>query len=112
MGSFDGFDGVNATLTVSDTAGNILYSNDKTKADADGKNTLIGANLLDCHPEPALTKLLGLMERQETNVYTIDKAGKKKLIYQTPWYEDGVYRGFIELSLVIPFEMPHFHRAG
>jgi hypothetical protein len=50
------------------------------------------------------------METQQTNVYTIEKNGVKKLIYQAPWYEEGQYCGFLELSLEIPFEMPHFNR--
>jgi len=50
------------------------------------------------------------MAKQQANIYTIEKHAKKKLIYQTPWYRDGKYAGFIELSLVIPEEMPHFIR--
>ena len=46
-----------------------------------------------------------------TNVYTIEKGGVKKLIYQAPWYQDGEYRGIVELSLPIPFVMPHFVRS-
>jgi hypothetical protein len=46
-----------------------------------------------------------------TNAYTIEKNGIKKLIYQTPWYENGVYQGFVELSLEIPFEMKHAVRT-
>ena len=38
------------------------------------------------------------------------KAGVKKLIYQTPWYENGEFRGLVELSMEIPFEMPHYVR--
>ncbi len=45
-----------------------------------------------------------------TNVYTIEKTGRKKLIYQTPWYRAGEYAGFVELSLEIPWEMAHFIR--
>jgi hypothetical protein len=33
------------------------------------------------------------------------------LIYQSPWYRDGQYAGFVEISLEIPFDMPHFIRA-
>ena len=36
----------------------------------------------------------------------------KKLIYQAPWYRDGAYAGFVELSLVVPFELPHFVRGA
>ncbi len=42
----------------------------------------------------------------------IGKNGVKKLIYQTPWIENGEFRGLVELSLEIPFEMPHFVRKG
>ena len=42
---------------------------------------------------------------------TFEKNGIKKLIYQSPWYRDGQYAGFVELSLEIPFDMPHFIRS-
>jgi ribosomal protein S6 len=71
---------------------------------------LIGANILDCHPEPARTKLKGLLESGRANIYTIEKKGVKKLIYQAPWYKDGEYAGIVELSLEIPWDMPHFVR--
>ncbi len=29
-----------------------------------------------------------------TNAYTIEKNGIKKLIHQTPWFENGEYTGF------------------
>jgi hypothetical protein len=35
----------------------------------------------------------------------------KKLIYQSPIFEDGEYKGIVELSLEIPFDMPHFKRT-
>lgn len=99
-------------MTVCDKEGLILEMNDRaaqTFAD-DGGYNLIGKNLLDCHPEPARTKLKELLDNRQTNVYTIEKNGVKKLIYQAPWYKNGVYGGLVELSLEIPFEMPHFVR--
>jgi len=50
------------------------------------------------------------MENRKPNVYTTEKAGVKKLFYQAPWYEGGEYAGVVELSVEIPFEMPHFVR--
>jgi transcriptional regulator with PAS, ATPase and Fis domain len=99
-------------ITVSDTQGIILEINDKAEMGfkEDGGRSLIGTNMLGCHPGPARIKLEELMKNQEINVYTIEKNGKKKIIYQTPWYKDGVYAGFVELALEIPFEMPHFLR--
>jgi transcriptional regulator with PAS, ATPase and Fis domain len=99
-------------ITVSDLDGIILEMNDRSARDyADqGGRALIGTNMLDCHPEPARTKVRELLEARRRNIYTIEKNGVRKLIYQSPWYESGVCRGFVELSLEIPFEMPHFVR--
>jgi len=103
-----------AAVTVCDRDGIILEMNDQAMKEfaQDGGASLIGANLLNCHPEPARMKLLEMMANQKTNVYTIEKNGIKKLIYQTPWYLDGEYAGFVELSIEIPFEMLHFIRQG
>jgi transcriptional regulator with PAS, ATPase and Fis domain len=102
------------SITVCDPDGIILEMNDKSRQAyrADGGEKLIGTNMLDCHPEPARAKLQQLMDTQIANVYTIEKNGVKKLIYQTPWYRDGQYAGFVELALEIPAEMPHFIRGG
>jgi transcriptional regulator with PAS, ATPase and Fis domain len=99
-------------VTVCDAEGRIVEMNGKSREvfAADGGARLIGANVLDCHPEPSRSKLKGLMAERRTNVYTIRKNGRKKLIYQAPWTKDGVYAGFIELSFEIPWDMPHFDR--
>jgi hypothetical protein len=98
--------------TVCDGAGVILAMNDRALASfaAEGGAALIGTNVLDCHPEPARTKLREIMAGRRTNVYTIEKRGVKKLIYQAPWTKNGAYAGFIELALEIPFDVPHFVR--
>jgi transcriptional regulator with PAS, ATPase and Fis domain len=101
-----------AAVTVCDENGIILEMNDRAAesfGDSGGRS-LVGTNVLDCHPEPARSKLQSLMAERRTNVYTIEKAGRKKLIYQAPWHESGRYAGFIELSLEIPWSMPHFNR--
>lgn len=99
-------------IMVCDPQGVVIYMNDKSAKtyEKDGGYALLGQNMIDCHPEPARSKLIDLMEKRETNAYTIEKNGLRKLIYQSPWYENGEYRGFVELSLVIPAEMPHFIR--
>ena len=101
-----------AAITVCDANGVILAMNEKSIATfaEDGGKNLIGRNLLDCHTEPARTKVSELLESKSSNVYTIEKGGIKKLIYQSPWYSLGKYAGFVELSLPIPSEMPHFIR--
>jgi PAS domain-containing protein len=100
-------------VTVCDPAGVVLEMNDAAALvfEADGGRALIGRNILDCHPEPARTQLEEMLARREPNVYSIEKRGVKKLIYQVPWHRDGAYAGFLELSLEIPFQMPHVVRT-
>ena len=60
---------------------------------------------------PTREKTERLLATRVKNVYTIEKNGVKKLIYQSPWYKEGIYAGFVEISLEIPLEMPHFIRS-
>ena len=99
-------------ITVCDKKGIIVAMNDKAiKTFAkDGGAKLIGKNVIDCHPTAAKMKLKRIMKGRKSNVYTIEKNGIKKLIYQSPWHKKGKYMGFVEISLEIPFEMPNFIR--
>ena len=101
-----------ASITVCDASGIILEMNDRSCSSfaEDGGGDLIGKNLLDCHPGPAREKAADLLASGSPNVYTIEKAGIKKLIYQSPWFKDGAYSGFVEISIPIPDQMPHFIR--
>ena len=100
-------------ITVCDADGVILEMNDKAAStfEKDGGANLVGRNMLDCHPEPARGKAERLLSAREKNVYTIEKNGIKKLIFQSPWFKDGKYSGFVEVSLEMPFELPHFVRT-
>ena len=101
-----------AEITVCDTNGIILEMNDeaiKTFQDQGGEK-LIGLNLLSCRPEDARMKLEELMKTRRVNVYTIEKSGMRKLVYQSPWYREGKYSGMVEISFEIPEQLPHFVR--
>ena len=102
-----------AAITVCDKEGIILEMNDKAAKtfESDGGRVLIGSNMLDCHPGLSRQKTERLLAARVKNVYTIEKDGIKKLIYQSPWYEESEYAGFVEISLEIPLEMPHFIRS-
>lgn len=106
------FNELNVAITVCDENGRILEMNEASKKVnlKPGMPEIIGQNVLDCHPEPAKSKLADMLQNPQTNVYTIKKNGVKKLIYQTPWYENGVFKGLVEFSIVIPTEMPHYIR--
>ena len=104
--------GFAGAVTVCDLQGIIVEMNEKA-ADAyrsSGGINLIGQNLLDCHPEPARSKLVRMLETGESNVYTIEKNGTKKLIYQTAWYRENQRCGMIELAIEVPFDLPHYLR--
>lgn len=109
----DWLNGIDAAVTVCDNEGIIVYMNEKSGLVfmSDGGKDLIGKNLFDCHPEPALTKLKNLLKHGSTNAYTVEKNGKKKLIYQSPWLLDNIVQGMIELSIELPAEMEHFVRS-
>jgi len=103
---------INAAITICNNQGVIVYMNEKSEQvfKNDGGKDLIGSNLFGCHPEPALTKLKEMLSDGSTNVYTIEKNGMKKIIYQTPWVSENVIEGIVEISFNIPGEMPHFIR--
>jgi transcriptional regulator with PAS, ATPase and Fis domain len=101
-----------ANIVVCDTQGIIIEMNDRAARfyEKDGGYGLVGKNVLDCHPEPARSKLAHFLETGEANIYTIDKKGVKKIIHQMPWYQQGKYAGIVEIIFEIPGELPHFIR--
>lgn len=108
----DFFREADVAVTVCDSEGTIIYMNKQSEeVNLKPGQVLLGSNVLDCHPEPARSMLQKMMKEHLKNSYTIEKKGRKKLIYQIPWFEEGEYKGFIELSMVIPFEMPHKIRS-
>jgi transcriptional regulator with PAS, ATPase and Fis domain len=116
MMTFDNFwiEEFSGSVTVCDENGIILSMNKKAEEvfKEDGGISLVGKNALDCHPEPSRSKFAEMLKTHLENVYTIEKRGKKKLIYQSPWFNKGIFGGIVELSLEIPMELPHFVREG
>jgi PAS domain S-box-containing protein len=99
-------------ITVCDLAGTILELNRSAveSVRTQGGKKLIGSNLMDCHPEPARSKLKRLMKNRQTNVYTVTKGRTRKIVLQVPWYRKKKYRGFVEISLKITGKIPHVVR--
>ncbi|NLH49379.1 MAG: PAS domain-containing protein [Myxococcales bacterium] len=100
-------------VTVCDRDGVIVDMNEKAGETFRkwGGKKLIGQSLLDYHPEPARAKLVEMLRTQQANTYYIEKAGRRKIIHQTPWRVDGEYRGFVEISFELPDELPT-HKRG
>ena len=99
-------------ITLCDNNFVISYMNDKSIStfESDGGEKLLGTNLLDCHNEESKKIIENIKDSGKPNAYTIEKKGVKKMIYQAPIFENGEYKGMVELSLEIPFDMPHFNR--
>lgn len=110
--SVDWYREIDTAITVCDQQGTIIYMNERSSQmfAEDGGFALIGKNLLDCHPGLAREKVHDLLSQGQKNCYTIEKNGKRKLVYQMPWFDNGVYSGLVELALPLPQELPHFIR--
>lgn len=108
----DYFNELPAAITICDTEGKIIYLNRKAAEvfHDDGGYNLIGQNLFACHSNESIEKIKSILKEEKPNSYTIEKSGKKKFIYQTPFYENKILKGLIEFSFEIPFELPHFKR--
>lgn len=93
--------------------GTILYMNNKSAKtyENDGGRALLGTNIEGCHNANSKATIGRMLEEGSSNAYTIEKKGVKKLIYQAPWYRSGELSGLVELSIEIPFDMPHFKRS-
>jgi len=102
-----------AAIIVCDNEGFITNMNEKSAASfaKDGGYDLIGKNLHDCHKQTSNDKIKEIIHDKKSNVYTIEKNGLKKLIFQSPYYENSEVRGLVEIVIEIPFDMPHFVRS-
>jgi len=101
-----------ASITVMDCDGKILYMNEAAGDvfERFGGVGMVGSNLEECHKAPAVATMKEMMENDSVNVYTIEKNGQKKMVYQAPWYKDQRVAGLVSISLVIPDKMPHYIR--
>jgi len=112
MGAHQWVQEFSGAVTVCNPEGIILEMNDQAVKifQKRGGKQLLGSNLLDCHPEPARSKLKQLMEQRQMNTYTIEKKGIKYLVHQTPWYVHRQYHGFVEIVIELPASVQHFVR--
>jgi transcriptional regulator with PAS, ATPase and Fis domain len=103
---------LDGSVIVSDISGKVIYANEKagTTFVKPGEPPLEGRDLMACHNEHSREIILDMLKNRRKNVYTIEKKGIKKLIFQAPWTDNGELKGIVELSLEIPADMPHFVR--
>ena len=105
--------GMNCAVTVADADCNIIYMNERSRltfANRGGAD-LIGHNLMDYHNDNSKAIIRRLRAEGGTNAYTIEKEGVRKMIFQSAWRdEQGKIAGLVELSMIIPENMPHYVR--
>ncbi len=105
--------GMNCAVTVADADCNIIYMNERSRltfANRGGAD-LIGHNLMDYHNDNSKAIIRRLLAEGGTNAYTIEKEGVRKMIFQSAWRdEQGKIAGLVELSMIIPENMPHYVR--
>lgn len=110
----DFFKYVEPAVTVCDTECVIVYQNEKSVA---VNGDMRGKCMLGCHNDRSRGIIARILSEGVSNSYTISKKGQRKLIHQTPWYQDAAdgsgrtVAGIVELSVVIPEEMPHYDRG-
>jgi transcriptional regulator with PAS, ATPase and Fis domain len=113
LSQLEWFERLPCAVTVCDKSYKILYMNARAAEvnSRDGGKALVGKNLMDCHPPEAQAKLKKVMTSGRPNVYTIEKRGTKKLVYQCHWKKRGRVNGLVELTFELPDVMPNFERT-
>lgn len=95
------FDGA---VTVCDEKFTIIYMNDTSIRDFEkyGGEKLIGQSLLNCHNEHSREMIKKQLITGKSHTYIKDKKdGRKKVIHQTPWLENGKIIGLVEISFYL-----------
>ena len=109
--NFEWAEGMACAVTAADAEGVIRYMNRRARETYRKHGDLIGRSLFDCHGERAAGIIRRLLAEGGTNAYTIEKEGVRKMIYQTAVTDDeGRVTGIVEISMVIPDELPHYVR--
>jgi PAS domain-containing protein len=100
------------SITVTDETGRVTEMNEAAcKAfEKYGGASLLGTDVRDSHPERARAIVCELFETHRVNAYTIEKDGRRKLVYQCPWLLEGRFAGYVELTFPIPADLPHHRR--
>ena len=102
---------IDAAVTVCDADGIVVYMNKLSRATFNKNGeTMVGRSMIPCHNERSRAIINDMLANDVPHCYTITKKGRKKMIYQTPWRVDGQVKGLVEISFVLPDEIPHHDR--
>jgi len=101
-----------AEIIVCDAAGLLIEMNEAAEElfASDGGRGLLGSDVLDCHSGADRSKLERMIKEGRSNAYINEESGSLTFFFQSPWYRDGRYAGFVEISFQVPGEIPHYLR--
>lgn len=99
---------LDCAVTVCNVEGIVVYQNAHS---CEVNGDVRGKSLISCHNDHSRSIIRRLIDEGGTNVYTIEKGGVHKMIYQTAWRVEGQMRGLVEFSMEIPAQMPHHIRG-
>jgi len=101
-----------AEITVCDAAGTLTEMNAAAEAvfAEDGGRGLLGSDVLDCHTGADRLKMEDLLAHPQPNAYVNEANSKRTFFFQSPWYQDGRFAGYVEISFDLPADIPHFIR--
>ena len=107
--TFDYWENVAFAATVCDKEGVVVYQNARARK-RDG--CVVGQNLYNCHGKESQEMIRHMIDTGESNTYETIHHGKRRLLHQTPWFEQagGNIAGLVELSVDLPDEYPTFNR--
>ncbi len=95
-------------ITVCDENGTVVRMNQPARdMFAHGKDILVGRQAIKCHPGVERANFNEIYANPKVNCYTVDKPDGRKLVYQAPLYNQGVFSGFVELSFPVPEVIRH-----
>ncbi len=80
-----------------DTDGKIIALNEKaaTIFSKYSGQALVGRSLFTCHSKKSGAIIKKILKNQQPNTYIIERKGRKTLMDQSPWYQDGIFSGII-----------------
>lgn len=101
------FNGSQLAITVCDSDGIVvaISSEAARRFEANGSSVVVGKSIYDCHAPPSRSTIERLLATGSSNVYSVEKGGARRLVYQGPW-EQGQEHGLLEVSFAIPRDVP------
>ena len=77
-----------------------------------GGRKLLGTSLFDCRPPSANAIIRRLLAEHTENIYYVVKGGRRKLVHQVPWFDEGgEFGGLVETIIPLPEDVPVIDRG-